>query len=580
MLDHSMMQNACEQEQTGPAIPGQPQDILILTASTGAGHDTVAIALQEAVRELAPETSVRIFDALSAKRDHGPLAPGRWYDATVEYAPWLWGLFYRATNTEWAVRRGMAAGGLLWADQLRTTLRNGRPGLVVSVHPLCTRLAAAVLRTMPDAPLLHCVVTDLVTVHRCWASDAVLRYYVATPDACEALIALGIPPERIQVSGLPLRASFARSPQVPPENAITRVLLLGGGHPSRRIERVARALVGSGSPLHLVVVCGRNTRLQRRLARALGTRATVYGWRDDIAALMHWSSVVVTKGGPTTVAEALSQARPVLIFQALEDQETGNVALAERTGSGCYVPDVDALGQAISGWSRASPTGDMAQAIWLRRAAQRVAGRILVELRKSPLASPGASAGHEEDPDQPGRVICNPISGERIVIRQSGEQTGGRLLSFDLYLPPGGHVPARHVHPSQEERFTVVEGQMRFRLGWRRGIVASPGDTIVVPPGRAHWFGNAGDGVSHARVEVRPALRLEEVFERSAAMDVVKRFPGTRMPRLSDLAVFMIEFQRELAVPDVPAFLVRAFLAPLAWLGRRRRRDATTGPAQ
>jgi 1,2-diacylglycerol 3-beta-galactosyltransferase len=452
--------------------------------------------------------------------------------------------------------------------------------MVVSVHPLCTRLAAAVLRTMPDAPPLHCVVTDLVTVHRCWASDAVRRYYVATSDASEALIGLGISPEHIQVTGLPLRASFASPPQAPAVEAVARVLLLGGGRPSRRIELVARALVRPGSPLHLVVVCGRNARLQRRLFRALGTRATVFGWRDDIAALMRWSSVVVTKGGPTTVAEALSQARPVVIFQALEDQETGNVALAERSGSGCYVPDVDALGQAIARWSRASRTGDTAQAMWLGRAAQRVAGSILTELRECPSALPGASSVHEEDRERPGRVICNPMSGERIVIRQSAEQTGGRLLSFDLFLPPGGHVPARHAHPSQEERFTVVEGQMRFRLGWRRRIVANPGDTIVVPPGTAHWFGNAGEGVSLARVEVRPALRLEEVFERSAAMEVVKRFPGTRMPRVSDLALLMIEFQRELAVPDVPAFLVRAFLAPLAWLGRRRRRDARAGSAR
>ncbi|GEM_PF-296292 len=564
-----------------PAAEAPFDDILILTSSTGAGHDAVAIALQEAVHELAPEVRVRIFDALAGKNDGGPLSPGHWYDATTEYAPWLWRLFYRATNTEGAVRLGMAAGGLLWARRLSTALRTGRPRMVVSVHPLGTRLAAGILRTMPDAPPLHCVVTDLVTIHRCWVCDEVAAFYVATPDASDAIAALGVPRERIHVTGLPLRTSFALPPQAPPEDANARVLLLGGGRASRRIAHVARALVASDLPPRLVVVCGRNARLQRRLARALGARATVLGWRDDIAALMRWSDVVVTKGGPTTVAEALSQARPVVIYQVLEDQETGNVALAERTGSGCYVPGVDALVPAIAAWSRACPTGDTAQALWLGCAAQRVAGRIVTALRASPVAA-GASAspaGLEEGPELPGPVIDNPISGERIIIRQSGEQTDGRLLSFDHYLPPGGHVPARHVHPNQEERFTVLEGQMRFRLGWRRAIVAGPGDTVVVPRGTAHWFGNAGEGVSHARVEVRPALRLQEVFERSAAMEVVEPFPGTRIPRLSDLAPLMIEFQRELAVPDVPAFLVTAFLTPFAWLGRRRGRDAKHGSA-
>src|SRR5216683_7217046 len=106
-----------------------------------------------------------------------------------------------------------------------------------------------------------------------------------------------------------------------------------------------------------------------------------------------------------------------------------------------------------------------------------------------------------------GRVIDNPISGERIVIRQSGDETDGQLLAFDLFLPPGGHVPATHAHPVQEERFTVVAGQMRFRVG-RQNILASPGSTVVVKPGTAHWFGNAATTTSVARVEIRPALRM------------------------------------------------------------------------
>ena len=171
------------------------------------------------------------------------------------------------------------------------------------------------------------------------------------------------------------------------------------------------------------------------------------------------------------------------------------------------------------------------------------------------------------------RVIVNPVSGEHIVVRISGAQTGGRLLAFDLFLPPGGHVPARHVHPIQSEQFTVVAGRMRFTLG-RRTILAGPGETVVVPAGTPHWFGNAGRDVSRARVEVRPALRTEELLEASEAMAVGGRFLGARMPRPSDLALFLLEFQREIAVPDLPAFLVRMALAPLAWLGRRRHRHA------
>ena len=161
-------------------------------------------------------------------------------------------------------------------------------------------------------------------------------------------------------------------------------------------------------------------------------------------------------------------------------------------------------------------------------------------------------------------MIENPISGERIVICTSSEDSHGALLSFELYLPPGGHVPARHVHPVQEERFTVIRGTWRFRLG-RRTLVATAGQTVTVPPRTAHWFGNIGDTEAQARVEVRPALRMEELLEASESVGRAAQAAGRRLPRVRDLAVMLDEFERELAVPLVPRGLVRWVLKPLAW---------------
>jgi quercetin dioxygenase-like cupin family protein len=181
-------------------------------------------------------------------------------------------------------------------------------------------------------------------------------------------------------------------------------------------------------------------------------------------------------------------------------------------------------------------------------------------------AVPTTAQMHRVDPE---REIVNPVSGERIVIRTSGAETGGRLLVFDLCLPPAAHVPAGHTHPMQVERFTVLAGRVRFTLG-RRAILAAAGDVVEVPSGTPHWFGNAGPDAAHLRVEVRPALRTEELLRASAAMAVAGSFFGTRLPRLSDLARLLLEFQRELAVPNVPAAVVRNLAAPVAWIGRRR----------
>ena len=176
-------------------------------------------------------------------------------------------------------------------------------------------------------------------------------------------------------------------------------------------------------------------------------------------------------------------------------------------------------------------------------------------------SAPGSAA--------PRRVIVNPISGEQIVIQTSGTETDGKLLVFDLFLPPGTQVPSRHTHPIQEERFTILAGTMCFRLGWRR-ILAIPGDTITIPPSVAHWFGNAGSGMVHARVEVRPALRMEELFATAAMIET-----GThhsirhRVRQLPALARLLLEFQREVAVPDLAGWLVRPVLAIIARLDHR-----------
>ncbi|MFL5803915.1 MAG: cupin domain-containing protein [Roseiflexaceae bacterium] len=177
--------------------------------------------------------------------------------------------------------------------------------------------------------------------------------------------------------------------------------------------------------------------------------------------------------------------------------------------------------------------------------------------------------GTVPDNAAPRRVIVNPVSGEQIVILTSGVETDGKLLVFDLFLPPGTQVPSQHMHPMQEERFTILAGTMRFRLGWRR-ILASPSDTIVILPGIAHWFGNAGSEVVHARVEVRPALRMEALFATAAAIEAGEhRSLRYWLRQLPALVRLLIEFQPEVAAPGLAGWLVRPVLAIIARRDRR-----------
>jgi mannose-6-phosphate isomerase-like protein (cupin superfamily) len=180
--------------------------------------------------------------------------------------------------------------------------------------------------------------------------------------------------------------------------------------------------------------------------------------------------------------------------------------------------------------------------------------------------------------NQTGNVIANPLSGEQIVIRQPGAagdagDAGDDVLTWELTLAPGGRVPSSHAHPEQEETFTVLDGRMRFRLGWRR-VIAGPGQTVRIRPGTVHHFANAGPAPARVLVRTRPALGMADLLATAAAMARDQHAAARAVPRPLDLALFMRDFEREVAAPYLPAALVRWVTGPLARLAGRRGLDA------
>ena len=71
----------------------------------------------------------------------------------------------------------------------------------------------------------------------------------------------------------------------------------------------------------------------------------------------------------------------------------------------------------------------------------------------SPADSPAASF----------RPFFNPATGEWITYTAIAEDNGGQLVRFTWRSVPGG-VITEHIHPHQEERFTILAGQAHFTL--------------------------------------------------------------------------------------------------------------------
>lgn len=171
-------------------------------------------------------------------------------------------------------------------------------------------------------------------------------------------------------------------------------------------------------------------------------------------------------------------------------------------------------------------------------------------------------------------IVDDPVLGHRLAFAEAADPDGSPVLHVEMWVRPGGGVTA-HVHPTMEERFTVVSGTPEFLSGrswWRAG----PGRSAVVAPGERHAYRNRGTEVAHVRVEVRPPSSLQvfltEVAE-LARQGAFTRHALPRSPRGLLAAVAVAERHREmttLGFPMPPEPVQRVLFPPLARLAERR----------
>ena len=111
------------------------------------------------------------------------------------------------------------------------------------------------------------------------------------------------------------------------------------------------------------------------------------------------------------------------------------------------------------------------------------------------------------------KIVEDPVLKQRLAFRPSDD---GEAVIVEMWVEPGGGVPP-HVHPSMEERFEVLEGELSLLSG-REWTVAGPGETVVVPARTRHAYRNSGTQLAHGVCRASPPQSLEEFLTEAAAM--------------------------------------------------------------
>jgi mannose-6-phosphate isomerase-like protein (cupin superfamily) len=160
------------------------------------------------------------------------------------------------------------------------------------------------------------------------------------------------------------------------------------------------------------------------------------------------------------------------------------------------------------------------------------------------------------------RPFFNPATGEWIRYTTVAEDSHGQLVRFDWRSMPGGEI-AEHIHPNQEERFTIVSGEATFTVDGEQRT-AKAGETVVVPAGVPHSEGNLGTVDIEGVVEHRPALRTKEFHEALAGLVTDGRTTGRGAPKNPlQLGATFWHFRHESRVTSPPIWVQNLVLPPL-----------------
>jgi processive 1,2-diacylglycerol beta-glucosyltransferase len=308
--------------------------ILILTSSTGAGHDARAQAFAEWCYELyRHNVDVRIEQML--EKSSGFFSAGvRFYNWIQKKSPWIHKAFYLFVELLSLLNRNSVSFGRRYYE---TVLREYQPHLVFSVHDCLNRGYFQLARQILGADKVRCATycgefSGGFGYSVNWVEPTADLYISRTPTARDYAVKLGMPPERTRVRGhlmqprqyigfmTPAQRAAYLENELELKPGLFTVFLATGGNGANNHLDLLPLLLPHAKSVQAVVICGRNREIYNQVAhwRTEHPHFNCFldGYSDEVHLLMQVSDAIVTRGGTTSCAKALHFGCPI-IFNAI-----------------------------------------------------------------------------------------------------------------------------------------------------------------------------------------------------------------------------------------------------------------------
>ena len=339
-----------------------PKKVLILSTSAGTGHLRAAAALEKACHEIPGIAEVAHVDALAFTNKLFRDFYSKLYIKLVQDAPTLLGWWYEKSDEPWKTDRMRLLLDRLNTRPLVRLLAKMQPDITVCTHFMPAEIISHLITQKAIQAKLSIVVTDF-DFHAMWLSRAFHRYFVALDETKAYLTALGLPGDRITVSGIPVDPEFGKNRDQPALRqklglrADCPVIVVSAGalgvNPA---EQVVKSLRQMSQRAQVVVISGKNpeakARVEAELAKTVESPGKaefrVLGYVDDMPSWMGAADLLVSKPGGMTSAEAMASGLPMVIYDPIPGQEERNSDQLLEKGAAIKCNEISILGYKVS----------------------------------------------------------------------------------------------------------------------------------------------------------------------------------------------------------------------------------------
>jgi processive 1,2-diacylglycerol beta-glucosyltransferase len=311
--------------------------VLVLSASAGAGHIRAAQAVERAFIKTGAAREVRHIDTLEYTNKIFRRLYSKAYLEMVNKMPDVLGWLYDHLDKPWKNERRRLAFDKLNTRPFVKMLKKHRPDIVVCTHFLPAEIISWLKAKERITSRQAIVVTDF-DVHAMWLCHHYEQYFVALDETREHMERLGIPADKLTVTGIPIDPVFAeakdrqemrRKHGLRPDR--WTILVSAGGFGVGPIEHLMESLLQLKHPAQVVVICGRNEELKERIERltassrgASQVAVTALGYTTEMDEYMAAADIVLGKPGGLTTSEALAKGLVFVIVNPIPGQEERN----------------------------------------------------------------------------------------------------------------------------------------------------------------------------------------------------------------------------------------------------------------